>query len=67
MLQFFLQKDTQPSQACSESCNFLLGFKTMKGPGFDSLVKSTQYRGALSQLHNALAAVQLFNSVVRGL
>ena len=31
------------------------------------VVKSTQYRGALSQLHNALAAVQLYNSVVRGL
>ena len=31
------------------------------------VAKSTQYRGALSQLHNALAAVQLYNSVVRGL
>ena len=28
---------------------------------------STQYRRALSQLHNALAAVQLYKSVVRGL
>ena len=46
---------------------WVVGFQPVDQGSISVVVKSTQYRGALSQLHNALAAVQLYNSVVRGL
>ena len=43
------------------------GFQPVDQGSIPGVVISTQYRVALSQLLNALAAVQLYNSVVRGL